>query len=126
MKLWTSLLITSIALSSLPSVAADSGQHFNQSAKHSALAGSTGLKGSGQVAVSAVTTPVMLVGGIGANVGSAAAQSGADSGPVGASIVIPAVSVAVPSSMVAASAAEVANSVDAPVPFEISELIVIR
>ncbi|UPW19011.1 hypothetical protein M0C34_01675 [Agarivorans sp. TSD2052] len=126
MKLWKSLLITSIALTSLNTFAAESGQNFNQSAKHSTLAGSTGLKGSGQVAVSAVTTPVMIAGGISANVGSAAAQSGADSGPVGISIIVPAASVAVPGSMVAASAAEVANSVDAPVPFEIGELIVIR
>jgi hypothetical protein len=126
MKLWKSILITTFALSSLNAAATESGQNFNQSAKHSALAGSTGLKGSGQVAVSAATTPVMLVGGLSSKVGSQVAKSAGDSGPVGASVAVPAALVAVAGSTAAASAGGIAEKAGAPVPFEISDIIVIQ
>ncbi|BEU04984.1 hypothetical protein OAG1_37840 [Agarivorans sp. OAG1] len=126
MKLWKSVFITSIALTSLNVVATESGQNFNQSAKHSALAGSTGLKGSGQVAVSAATTPVMLVGGLSTNVGSQVGKSAAESGPVGASVAVPAASVAVVGSTATVSAAGIAEKAGAPVPFEIGDIIVIQ
>jgi hypothetical protein len=126
MKTWKSLLIASLAITSLHVAATESGQHFNQSAKHSALASSNGFKGSGQVAVSTATTPVMLVGGFSAAAGSTAAQSGAESGPVGASVVIPAASVGVTGSVAASSAEGIAKAVDAPIPFEIDDVIVIQ
>ncbi|WP_432460712.1 MULTISPECIES: hypothetical protein [unclassified Agarivorans] len=76
MKLWKSLLITGIALSSFNLAAADSGQHFTQSAKHSALAASNGLQGSGQVVASVVATPIVVVGASTVVAGSAVLASG--------------------------------------------------
>ncbi|WP_220720068.1 hypothetical protein [Agarivorans litoreus] len=127
MKLWKSLLITSIALTSLNVVATESGQNFNQSAKHSALAGSTGLKGSGQVAVAAVTMPIMVVGSTAAVAGSTGVSVAEDlSGPVALPIAAPMASVAVVGSGATVSAAVAADSVGAPVPLEIGEFILIR
>ncbi|GDY26217.1 hypothetical protein [Agarivorans sp. Toyoura001] len=125
MKLWKSLLISSLALSSLHLSATESGQHVNQSVKHSALAGSTGLKGSGQVAVSAVTTPVIVAGGASANVGTGIGKGVKDSGPISVPVMVPAASLAVGGSAAATSAQGVAEKAGAPVPFKIGEQILV-
>ncbi|WP_163134183.1 hypothetical protein [Agarivorans sp. Alg241-V36] len=97
MKLWTSLLISSIALTSLNAAAVGSLENLSQSTKYSALAASTGLAGSGQLALSVVTTPVMLVSG-----GVAEVSRG-----------------------VASGTQHIAEEASVPVPFEIGEQVII-
>ncbi|WP_411992990.1 hypothetical protein [Agarivorans sp. DSG3-1] len=97
MKLWKSLFITSLTLSSVNAMAAGSLENLGQSAHHILLAGSTGLVGSGQVAVAAITTPVMLASG----------------------------SIAEVSRGVAGGAQHIAESAEVPVPFEIGDEVII-
>ncbi|BEU04985.1 hypothetical protein OAG1_37850 [Agarivorans sp. OAG1] len=97
MKLWKSAFITSIALTSLNAVAVGSLENLSQSAKYSALAASVGAAGSGQVAVSAIATPIMLVSG-----GVAEVSRG-----------------------VASGTQHIAEEANVPVPFEIGDEVIV-
>ncbi|MEE1674578.1 hypothetical protein SNR37_004021 [Agarivorans aestuarii] len=61
MKLWTSLLISSIALTSLNAAAVESAEHASQGVKYSALGASNGGQASVEVATTAVAVPITAV-----------------------------------------------------------------
>ncbi|MDO6686501.1 MULTISPECIES: hypothetical protein [unclassified Agarivorans] len=62
MKLWKSLFITSLALSSMNVAAIESGEHASQGAKYSALGASNGGQALVEVAATAVAIPMTIVG----------------------------------------------------------------
>lgn len=107
MKLWKSLLITSIALTNLNVVATESGQHASNGAKYSALGVSNGGQASVEVATNAVAIPITAVT---FPIGFSVVLGGGDSEDAGD---------------FAFSALKAADAINKSSPFEIGEEIII-
>jgi len=85
MKTLSYITCFALGLASFSSFAEPSTEHSGKASKHSALAASHGVAGSGQVASAAVAVPLVVGGSLALSVGAASVEAGAELSKVASS-----------------------------------------